>query len=114
MNTAFRLFAAAIATTGATNLLAQGHMHHSSGHDEAAPAFNGALVEGEVRKVDKAAGKLTIRHAPLPDMNMPAMIMVFRAGDAAMLEKLKAGDAIRFRATRDGAAMTVTEYQPIR
>lgn len=42
------------------------------------------------------------------------MTMVFRDGDAAMLEKLKAGDAIRFRATRDGAAMTVTEYLPAR
>lgn len=71
MNTTFRLFAAAIATTGVTNLLAQGHMNHSSGHGEAAPAFDGALVEGGVKKVDKVAGKLTIRHAPLSDMNIP-------------------------------------------
>lgn len=80
-------------------------------HHTAAPATAGAvaeLSEGTVKKVDKAAGKLTISHGPLKSLDMPPMTMVFRAADAAMLDKVKAGDRIRFDATRVGGAYTVT------
>ena len=66
------------------------------------------LVAGEVKKVDKDAGKLTIKHAPLANLDMPAMTMVFRVKDAAMLEKVKAGDKINFAAERANGAITVT------
>lgn len=77
---------------------------------EAAPAQ--AMSEAEVRKVDKAAGKLTLKHGPIPNLEMPPMTMVFRVKDPAMLDQVKAGDAIRFKAEQVAGAYTVTELQP--
>ena len=71
-----------------------------------------AYVEGEIRKVDKDAGKVTIKHGPLTNLDMPAMTMVFRPKDPAMLDKVKAGDSIRFKADKIDGVFTVTEYQP--
>lgn len=67
------------------------------------------LVAGEVKKVNKETGKLTIKHAPLANLDMPAMTMVFRVKDPAMLEKVKAGDKINFAAERANGAITVTQ-----
>lgn len=72
------------------------------------------LVAGEVKKVDKDAGKMTIKHAPLDNLNMPAMTMVFRVKDAAMLEKVKTGDKINFAAERANGAITVTQLDVAR
>lgn len=71
-----------------------------------------ALSEGEVRKVDQANGKLTIRHGELKNLDMPAMTMVFRVKEPAMLGNIKPGDKIRFRAEQIDGALTVVEMQP--
>lgn len=73
-----------------------------------------ALSEGEVRKVDKDAQKITIKHGPLANLDMPAMTMVFRVSDPAMLDAVKAGDKVRFEAERVGGAITVTRIEPAR
>ena len=70
------------------------------------------MVEGEVRKVDKDARKVTLRHGEIKQLDMPAMTMVFRVKDAAMLDKVKAGDKVKFKAANVGGAMTVTEIEP--
>jgi Cu(I)/Ag(I) efflux system periplasmic protein CusF len=58
---------------------------------------------GEVRKIDLAQGKVTLRHGPLANLDMPAMTMVFTATDKKLLEGLKVGDKVRFVADkRDG------------
>ena len=67
-----------------------------------------ALSEGEVRKVDKQAKKITIKHGPLHNLDMPAMTMVFQVKDPAMLDQVKAGDKVKFRAEKVGGALTVT------
>jgi Cu(I)/Ag(I) efflux system protein CusF len=67
-----------------------------------------AMTEGEVRKIDKAAEKVTLRHAPIDNLGMPAMTMVFRVADPKMLDTLKEGDKIRFSADRLNGAITVT------
>jgi Cu/Ag efflux protein CusF len=67
--------------------------------------------EGEVRKVDASTGKITVRHGPLEGLDMPAMTMVFRVEDQAILENLKAGDRIRFVAAREGGAMTLKSVE---
>jgi Cu/Ag efflux protein CusF len=72
------------------------------------------LAEGEVRKVDKDAGKVTIKHGPLPNLDMPAMTMVFRVKDPAMLDQLKAGDKIDFEAAKVGGAYTVMKFETIK
>jgi Cu/Ag efflux protein CusF len=70
-----------------------------------------ALADGEVRKVDKEAKKITIRHGPLANLDMPAMTMVFQVKDPAMLDKVKAGDKVKFQAEKVGGAVTVTQLE---
>jgi len=75
-------------------------------------AAAGAMAEGEVRKVDKDAGKITMKHGPISNLEMPGMTMVFRVKDAAMLDQVKAGDKVRFAAEKVGGQFTVTQIEP--
>ena len=79
------------------------------GHDSHHPSA--ALSDGEVRKVDKDAKKITIKHGPLASLDMPAMTMVFQVKDPAMLDRVKAGDKVKFRAEKIGGAYTVTKIE---
>jgi Cu(I)/Ag(I) efflux system protein CusF len=83
--------------------------HHKGSANVAQAAV--ALSEGEVRKIDKEAKKLTIRHGPLANLDMPPMTMVFQVTDPAMLERVKVGDKIRFQADKVGGAYTVTRME---
>ncbi len=90
--------------------LGQTSTDHSAHHGASADAA--ALVDGEVRKVDKEAKKLTIKHDPIASLDMPAMTMVFQVKDAAMLDQVKAGDKVKFTAEKLGGAFTVTRIEP--
>ncbi len=70
-----------------------------------------ALADGEVRKVDKDAKKITIKHGPLQSLDMPPMTMVFQVKEAAMLEQVKPGDKVKFTAEKIGGQYTVTRIQ---
>jgi Cu(I)/Ag(I) efflux system periplasmic protein CusF len=70
------------------------------------------MAEGEVRKIDVASKKITLKHGEIKSMDMPPMTMVFQVRDAAMLEKVKTGDKVRFKAEKSGSAMVVTDIQP--
>lgn len=70
------------------------------------------MADGEIRKVDKEARKITIKHGEIKNLEMPGMTMVFQVKDAAMLDTVKAGDKIRFKAESAGGAIVVTEIQP--
>ena len=72
---------------------------------------SGAMAEGEVRKVDKDAKKITIKHGPLQKLDMPAMTMVFQVRDPAMLDQVKAGDKVRFEAEKVGGGFVVTKIE---
>lgn len=74
-------------------------------------AATSTLTDGEVRKIDKETGKLTIKHEEIKHMDMPGMTMVFVAKDKAMLDKVKAGDKVRFMVINENGKMTVTEIQ---
>jgi uncharacterized cupredoxin-like copper-binding protein/Cu/Ag efflux protein CusF len=67
---------------------------------------------GLVRKVDKVAGKVTIRHEPIENLGMPKMTMIFRVRDPAMLDRLKEGDRILFIADKVNGAFTVMQFDP--
>jgi Cu/Ag efflux protein CusF len=73
----------------------------------AAAAANLPSVSGTVEKVDAAQGKVTIDHGPIPNLNMDAMTMVFRAQDPAVLKGVKAGDRIQFQADRVNGQISV-------
>ena len=92
----------------------QGHAHHSSGAAKPAAAAGAALTEGEVRKVDAAAGKLTIKHGPMPKFDMPPMTMVYRVKDKALLDQLKPGDKIKFDGDNAGGEFTVSRLEKVK
>lgn len=71
----------------------------------------GDMADGEVRKVDKDAKKITLKHGEIKNLDMPPMTMVFQVKDAAMLETVKAGDKVRFSADQVGGAYTVTSIE---
>jgi Cu/Ag efflux protein CusF len=83
---------------------------HSSHHSAEAP--RSGLADGEVRRVDKAANKISIRHGEIKDLNMAPMTMVYQVKDPALLSQVKAGDKIKFRAEKSGNNYTVTEIEP--
>ena len=70
------------------------------------------FTDAEVRKVDKETGKVTLKHGAIANLDMPPMTMVFRVKDAAMLDQVKAGDKVRFKAEKIQGAYTVTEVAP--
>jgi Cu/Ag efflux protein CusF len=72
------------------------------------------LTEGEIRKVDTENRKITIRHGELKSLDMPAMTMIFRVKDPAMLDQVKAGDKVRFRADKVNGAFTVIELEVVK
>ena len=110
MKFAYILTAAALATSFG----AQAQTASASGADHSArrPATAASpQSDGEVLKVDKAQGKLTLRHGPLKNIDMPAMTMVFKAADPKMLDGLKEGDKVKFTAEKVNGAFTVTAIQ---
>ena len=71
----------------------------------------GAMADGEVRKVDREAGKLTLRHGPIASLDMPAMTMVYGVKDRAVLDRVSAGDKVKFAAEKTDAGYTVTHIE---
>jgi Cu/Ag efflux protein CusF len=72
------------------------------------------MTDGEVRKIDKDASKITIRHGEIKHMDMPGMTMVFVAKDKALLDKTSVGAKIQFMVTNENGQMTVTDIQPVK
>ena len=69
------------------------------------------MSEAEVRKIDKDAKKITLKHGPIKNLEMPGMTMVFQVRDAALLDKLALlvpGDKIMFSAEQQQGAYVVT------
>lgn len=66
------------------------------------------MSEGVVRKVDTANAKITLRHGPIANLNMPAMTMVFRVQPAELLSAVKVGDKVKFHAEEINGKLTVT------
>jgi Cu(I)/Ag(I) efflux system protein CusF len=83
--------------------------HHADQQPESASAA--PMVEGEVRKVDREAQKLTIRHGPIPNLQMTSMTMVFRVSNPSMLDAVKTGDKVRFAADRVSGDLTVIRLE---
>lgn len=77
----------------------------------AGTAFAAELTKGKVKKLDEKAGKVTIIHEELKNLDMPAMTMVFRIGDGIDVAKLKEGVEIEFVADRVNGKLTVTELK---
>jgi Cu(I)/Ag(I) efflux system periplasmic protein CusF len=83
-------------------------------HHPPAAAATAPQSAGEVRKVDLEQGKLTLRHGPLVNLDMPAMMMVFTVADPKLLDGLKQGDKVRFTADKKNGAYVVTVLELVK
>jgi Cu/Ag efflux protein CusF len=92
--------------------------HAQAAKGSEAPSMSNAspesMSEGEVKKVDASAEKLTIKHGPLTNLDMGAMTMVFRVKDPEMLTQVKEGGKIKFIAEKVNGALTVTTLQVLK
>ena len=111
MKTASILAVLTISLAAGAAVAADSHAGHDHGAKPADVAQAGAaqpMTEGEVRKIDKEQGKITLKHGEIKNLDMPGMTMVFRVKDARMLEQVKEGDKVGFTAEKIGGAFTVT------
>ena len=99
----------AFASLGAVSVQAAGD---HAGHAMAAPAAEMQRIDALVKKVDKTAGKVTLSHGPLTNLNMPAMTMLLKVSNVAWLDQMKPGDKIRFMAENVNGAITVVHFEP--
>ena len=111
MNAISRLAIAIAMTAAAAGASAQEHQHHGAHATHTAAAL--AVVDGEVKKIDKETGKITLRHGEITNLNMAAMTMALRTRDAAMLDQVKVGDKVKFSADRVNGAITVVQLQKV-
>ena len=81
---------------------------------DAAAVSAAPATEGEVRKIDRDAKKITIKHGEIANLGMPAMTMVFVAKDPALLDKVKVGDTIRFTAEKVEGVIAVTRIEAVK
>lgn len=108
-----KLLLAATLTTLTGLAWAHNGVNHGAASAAAASAAAASveMTDGEVRKVDKEAGKLTLRHGEIKNLDMPGMTMVFAVKDRSVLDSLKAGDKVRFTADSLGGKLTVTQIE---
>lgn len=97
------VFLAALALSSVPAVYAQSAQSNATASD--------SMSSGEVKKVDKSAGKMTIKHGPLQNLGMDGMTMVFRVKDPGMLEQVKVGDKINFVAEEPNGQLTVTKLE---
>lgn len=94
------LFAFALAGASLAHAQSSEPVDHRAQQAQPAAGARGLLSEGEVRKVNREAGKVTLRHGPLANLDMPAMTMVFAVADPKLLDGLNEGDKVRFTADK--------------
>ncbi len=69
------------------------------------------LADGQVTKIDESAGKITLRHGPIKNLDMDSMTMVFRVQDPSVLKTVKVGDTVKFEADRVNGQITITRIE---
>jgi Cu/Ag efflux protein CusF len=122
MNTLKKIAMAALAATAtlaSTGLLAQPAMDMSGMKDKGMGMdmkdMKGMeMSSGEVRKIDKDAQKITLKHGEIKSMDMPGMTMVFKVLDPTLLDKVKVGDKVRFNAEKRDGAIVVTDIEAVK
>ena len=107
--------AAALSILAATGVFTLAHAQTAAAAASGAMQTSAdAMTHGEVRKIDKENKKITLRHGEIKNLGMPGMTMVFDVKDPAMLDTVKTGDKVTFRAEKANGALMVTEIQPVK
>lgn len=79
---------------------------------QSAPAAEAEMASGEVRRIDKERNKITLRHGEIKALEMPPMTMVFTVRDPKLLDAVKVGDKVLFRAVKESDTYFVTAIRP--
>ena len=101
----------AFLSTAAVTVHAAGHAGAPMASASASAKSELPMADGEIRKIDKDTKKVTIKHGEIKNLDMSGMTMVFGVKDAAMLDKIKVGDKVKFSAEKAGSAIVVTNIQ---
>ncbi len=97
---------------GLSGVLFEGVAHGAGNNQETDKTVQvEGMTSGQVRKIDKEAGKLTLKHERIANLNMPPMTMVFRVKEKSMLNALQVGDTILFKAVDSNGVLTITEIK---
>ena len=107
------LWCAALAALAcaATPTFAQGHAHGPA--PSIATSAAPAMTDAQVRRIDKEAGKITLRHGEIKHLDMPPMTMVFTVRDKTLLDKTRVGANVLVQVTSENGQMLVTDLQPV-
>ncbi|QVN22773.1 copper-binding protein [Burkholderia pyrrocinia] len=93
----------------ATPAFAAGEMSGMKMSSDGSAESHAALTDAEVKKVDAASGKVTLKHGALDNVGMPPMTMAFKAKDAAMLAQVHAGDKVKVRIENVNGTLTIVK-----
>jgi Cu(I)/Ag(I) efflux system periplasmic protein CusF len=72
------------------------------------------LADGEIKKIDPAARKITLKHGEIKNLAMPPMTMAYKVSKSVALDQLKAGDKVKFNAERSGSSYVISHIEPVR
>ncbi len=108
----FCVFLIVALLVGLGSVLFEGVAHSAANNQESDKTVQTeGMTSGQVRKIDKQAGKLTLKHERIANLNMPPMTMVFRVKEKSMLNALQVGDTILFKAVDNNGVLTITEIR---
>ena len=108
-------FAALAAAVGPAATAQSTHDHSTMAQQSASQPVKAAMAEGEVRRIDRAKGTITLKHGPLAALNMGPMTMVFVAKDKKLLDNVKEGDKVRFTPEQGkGGELFVTALEVVK
>jgi Cu/Ag efflux protein CusF len=102
---------AALGLTMAIGAHAQTAPASAADHAAHHPISAAPTTDGEVRKIDKEQGKVTLKHGPIANLDMPGMTMVFKVSDPKLLDAIKEGDKVKFAAEKVNGAIAVTAIE---
>ena len=109
----FKSTLTALSILAATSFFALTHAQTAAPTASGAmPMSDAAMTDGEVRKIDKENKKITLKHGEIKNLGMPGMTMVFQVKDPSMLDSVKQGDKVMFKAEKANGALMVTEIMP--
>jgi Cu(I)/Ag(I) efflux system protein CusF len=104
---------AALAQLGARTPDEPGYtVPRSPERQNAKPMERGQSFRGEVQAIDKASGKVTLKHDSLGALGVPASTTEYSVKDSSMLEQVKVGGQVRFSAVLQGRSLLVTDIAP--
>lgn len=90
----------------------KGHEHKADGKPMQMAQSTAEMADGEIKRISKGSKKLTIKHGEIKSLDMPPMTMSFGVSDEKMLEMVKKGDKVKFKAETVDGKMVVTEIMP--